>query len=130
MDAAQVFGNILSNPGNEKYHRLRMLNPKVRLKPTRDVCNSCRSTTLVPVGLQVQETVTAVPGGLDLLVAASFEVLFEPGDGEGAGEEGWAVWVPGVSSLEVLQVSPLWLLLHLTHVCSIPPWVLRYSVYW
>mmetsp|Transcript_9800 Transcript_9800/g.17631 ORF Transcript_9800/g.17631 Transcript_9800/m.17631 type:complete len:417 (-) Transcript_9800:134-1384(-) len=72
----KVLGNISSDPQNEKFHRLRMGNPKV------------------------QETVTGVPGGLELLVAAGFDVVFEPGEG---GEEGWAVWRPSDDNLAALR---------------------------
>jgi len=75
----KVFGNILRDPANDKYHKLRMLNPKV------------------------QETVTAVPGGLELLVAAGFEVDV-PDEAE-AGGEAWATWRPadGGDGLRLLQ---------------------------
>jgi hypothetical protein len=44
--------------------------------------------------------VTGVPGGLELLVAAGFDVVFEPGEG---GEEGWAVWRPNDDNLAALR---------------------------
>lgn len=52
-------------------------------------------------GRQVQQTVTGVPGGLELLVSAGFTVVFEAGT-EGA-EEGWAVWKPSADSLAALR---------------------------
>jgi len=73
----KVLGNILSDPSSEKFHKLRMLNPKI------------------------QETITGVPGGLELLIAAGFDIVFE--DSSDGNEEGWAVWCPGDDSLESLK---------------------------
>ena len=52
---------------------------------------------------QVQETITGVPGGLELLVAAGFDVVFETS--EDGNEEGWAVWRSGNDSMMALKVA-------------------------
>ncbi|GAQ89562.1 UBX domain-containing protein 6 [Klebsormidium nitens] len=72
---SRLLGNIVANPSNEKFRRVRLSNPKIA------------------------ETVGKAPGGIDLLQAVGFEIREEE-DADGK-KEPWAVL--GSASPEVLE---------------------------
>lgn len=72
---SRLLGNIVANPANEKFRRVRLSNPKIA------------------------ETVGKAPGGVELLQAVGFEVREEE-DAEGK-KEPWAIL--GSASPEVLE---------------------------